>query len=94
MGPLRILILAVLIYIGYRLLRNSFRNKGGTSENEETTPPGPNERLTDVLIEDPVCGNLVPREQAVQLEKDGTLYYFCSQECCNKFEAENTTEGE
>ena len=84
MGPLRILILAVLIYLGYRLLRNSFRNKG-TSEDEETTSPGPNERLTDVLVEDPVCKALVPKEQAVQLEKDGNIIYFCSQECYDQF---------
>ena len=84
MGPLRILILAVLIYIGYRLLRNSFSNKT-KSESKDSRTPGPNERLTDVLVEDPVCKTLVPKEQAVQLEKDGNVIYFCSQECYNKF---------
>ena len=92
MGPLRILILAVLIYIGYRLLRKSL-SKGSESEKDTPKKPGPNERLTDVLVEDPVCGTLVPREQAVQLEKNEKTYYFCSQECCKKFASE-TGEGE
>ena len=87
MAPLRILILAVLFYLGYRLLRNAFAKKGDSDQSADRSP-GPNERLTDVLVEDPVCRTLIPREQAVQLEKNGEIYYFCSQECCNKFASE------
>lgn len=84
MAPLRILILAILFYIGYRLLRSSFR-KSGSSEQTDRPEPGPNERLTDVLMEDPVCKTLVPKEQAVRLELEGETIYFCSQECCKKY---------
>lgn len=84
MAPIRILILAVLIYIGYRLLRNSFSTKEGPDPSEKSAP-GPSDQLTDVLVEDPVCGTLVPREQAVKLEHDGETFYFCSQKCCDEF---------
>ena len=87
MGPLRILILAVLVYIGYRLLRNAFVTKDD-SEQPAGRSPGPNERLTDVLVEDPVCKTLVPREQAVTLQKNGEMHYFCSQECCDAYASE------
>ena len=87
MGPLRILVLAVLVYIGYRLLRNAFEKKGD-SEQAAGRSPGPNERLTDVLVEDPICKTLVPREQAVKFEKNGEIHYFCSQECCNAYASE------
>ena len=82
-----LLILAVLFYLAYRLLRNAFEKKSDSQQSAGRSP-GPNERLTDVLVEDPVCKTLVPREQAVRLEKNGETYYFCSQECCNKFASE------
>ena len=87
MAPLRILILAVLIYIGYRLLRKSF-SKGKNTEEDKSREPGPSDRLTDILVEDPVCNSLVPKEQAVQLEQNGKIQYFCSQECCDKYTSE------
>ncbi len=87
MAPLRIIILAILIYIGYRLLKNSFAKKSGP-EKPANNEPGPSDRLTDVLVEDPVCSKLVPKEQAVQLDHNGEIYYFCSQECCNEFASE------
>jgi len=83
-GPLRILILVILIYIGYRLLRSSFRKSSGSKQTDRHEP-GPSERLTDVLIEDPVCKTLVPKEQAVRLDVDGETIYFCSEECCKKY---------
>lgn len=87
MAPLRILILAVLVYIGYRLLRNAFEKKSD-SEQAAGRSSGPNESLTDILVEDPVCKTLVPKEQAVKLEKNGEIHYFCSQECCNIYASE------
>jgi YHS domain-containing protein len=36
----------------------------------------------DILEEDPICKKLVPRQQAVQFEHNGTTHYFCSKKCC------------
>lgn len=86
MSPVRILIIGVLLYIGYRLI---FGGKSGKSSNK---PSGGKldgtEAVEDVLMEDPVCKSLVPKQQAVKHEHEGKTYYFCSEKCCNQFVAE------
>lgn len=92
MGPLRILILVGLLYIGYRLIMRSL-NKGGETEDEkQSAPSGKPERITDVLVEDPVCHKLVPKQQAIQLEVKGETHYFCSRECSEHFLSEKGEE--
>ncbi|MDF1578938.1 MAG: YHS domain-containing protein [Desulfobulbales bacterium] len=77
MNPLRLLILAVLCYILYRLLTGDGKRveKGGSSRLESR----------DVLVEDPVCKVCVPKKQAFSLEEHGKTTYFCSDECRKKF---------
>jgi Cu+-exporting ATPase len=36
---------------------------------------------------DPVCGMKVPKKKSIKKDFDGKTYYFCSQECLDKFEA-------
>ncbi|PIE64613.1 MAG: TRASH domain protein [Desulfobacterales bacterium] len=91
MGPLRIIILAILLYIGYRLLTSGSRKKKTHRDTGRQTEP--EARVTDVLVEDPVCHKLVPRQQAVVLEKDGKTLYFCSEECCTEFTSKKGEEG-
>ena len=87
MGPLRILILAVLFYLGYRLIKSNFTKSGEDrkSEDQEVRPGG---AITDVLIEDPVCHKLVPKQQAYTLEADDGVHHFCGKECADKFTAD------
>jgi YHS domain-containing protein len=81
-SPLRIIIIAILLYIGYRLIVGSGKKKSGPSSKAKE--PG-NIAQTDTLEEDPVCKKLVPRRQAIQFEKDGITHYFCSKKCCNTY---------
>jgi uncharacterized protein len=37
---------------------------------------------------DPVCGMKVDRSKALRLEHDGTTYYFCSEHCRQRFQAD------
>ena len=83
MGPLRLMILAILVYIGYRLLIGG-RNKEKKKKNETSTADG-SAAVSDVLMEDPVCHVLVPKRQAVRLQHQGKIVYFCSEACCNTF---------
>ncbi len=87
MGPLRILILAVLLYIGYRLITRSLKqsDEEGKDDSQSTGKTG---KITDVLVEDPICGKLVPKQQAHQLEGENETHYFCSKECHDKFVSE------
>ena len=83
MGPFRLFILAVLLYIGYRLIVGGRKKEQkGKKENPQMGKSG---TISDVLVEDPVCHCLVPKGQAVHLQHEGNMVYFCSEECCNKF---------
>ena len=75
MSPIRIIIIAILLYIGYRLIVGGGKNKTGPSVKvKESDSIAQN----DTLEEDPVCKKLVPRQQAVKFEHNGTTHYFCS----------------
>lgn len=78
---LRLFIIAVLIYIAFYLIFGKKKKKKlekGASEKTES--------VNDVLKEDPVCHKLVPKGQAVRLRENGETIYFCSDECCEKYE--------
>ncbi len=85
MSPQRLLILAILLYIAWRLIRNLIREKieKETEQRQKKEADGPS--VEDVLVEDPVCHTLIPKNQAIRLRQDGTTHYFCSNECCDKF---------
>ena len=80
MSPIRIIIIAILLYIGFRLIVGGGKKKSGPSA--KVREPN-NIAQNDTLEEDPVCKKLVPRQQAVQFEYNGTTHYFCSKKCCN-----------
>lgn len=81
MSPLRILILGALFYILYRLLFGPAKK----TFNDRQQPSGSDIIDRDVLVEDPVCHVYVPQGQAVSCKKDGQIFYFCSDKCCNIF---------
>ncbi|MBC8207856.1 MAG: YHS domain-containing protein [Desulfobulbaceae bacterium] len=86
MHPIKLVLIAILIYIGYRLLISQFRNK--SDKNDSKVENQKDDQATDIidtLEEDPVCHSLVPRAQAVRLHHDNKLLYFCSDKCCRKF---------
>ena len=82
MTPLRIFIIAFLLYILYRLLTGPRRKKGHGGKQGAGASGG---AVQDILVEDPVCHTYIPKRQAVQLHHDKQLYYFCSNKCCEKF---------
>ena len=85
MSPQRLLILGILLYIAWRLIRNLIREKIATEAKKQQKKRAAGSRVQDVLVEDPVCHTLVPKHQAIRLRQDGTTYYFCSDKCCDTF---------
>lgn len=83
MNPVRLALLGALLYITYRLLVGAGKKK----RTEEQTASGDlsSSKVTDILVEDPVCHTLVPREQAYFLRHNDQSYYFCSDNCCQRF---------
>jgi YHS domain-containing protein len=92
MTPVRLLVLGILFYLAYRLLRNMLRARSIEEyEQRQREQKARESKVQDVLVEDPVCHKLIPKHQAVRLRQDGTTIYFCSEACCDKYTA---TSGE
>jgi len=81
---LRFVILAILFFVAYRLVVGSFRNRKKDERKQQELADG-DAKVSDILVEDPVCHALVPRQQAIHLQHKGEIVYFCSEECCNIF---------
>jgi YHS domain-containing protein len=50
--------------------------------------PGPEIQTSGELHKDPTCGTFVLIDTAFTLAGDGVTYYFCSNDCRDKFKAE------
>lgn len=74
---LRLLLLAIIIYLGYRLFKSYFLEipKKGTDISTARSPRG------EEMVLDPQCGTYVPRGDALEGTVDGQKHYFCSKEC-------------
>lgn len=83
MNVVRLVVLGILFYVAWLLLRGifNFRKKESVTGKEQKS----NSKVEDVLVEDPVCHTLVPKNQAIRLRKDGETFYFCSEACCDNF---------
>lgn len=93
MSPIKLVVIAILLYLGYRLLISDWRkkkDKNAEGSAQDIKDDGP---VEDVLVEDPICHKLVPKKQAIRLKSKNTnaIVYFCSEECCNLFVSQ---EGE
>ncbi|WP_456388319.1 YHS domain-containing protein [Desulfolithobacter sp.] len=85
MSPVRLVVLAILVYIGYRMLRGLGSSGSSQVEQGKKGRAGKEPGVQDVLVEDPVCHTLIPRHQAVRLRQQGKTWYFCSEACCDRF---------
>lgn len=91
MSPLKLLVIAALLYLGYRLLISDWKKKKGKdTESSSSAKTQENGQVEDVLVEDPICHTLVPKQQAIRLKQKGKegYFYFCSEKCCNQFVSE------
>ncbi len=85
MSPQRLLILAVLLYIAWRLIRSLIREKISAEAVKKYKKEAKGSPVEDVLVEDPVCHTLIPKHQAIRLRQGDKTYYFCSDKCCDNF---------
>ena len=80
----RLLVLAALGYILYRLLINDPKTRPSASAAADAH----GRQADDVLVEDPVCHTYVPQHGAESCREAGRTYYFCSPECRKKFQSQ------
>ena len=79
---MRYLVLAIAIYILYRIARGVL----GTRREAQKPPEG---GAVEDLVQDAHCKVYVPRRDSVERIIEGRHYFFCSEECAKKYELEN-----
>jgi YHS domain-containing protein len=81
---IKLLIFALLFYVGYNLLGALLRSLQGPTRQ---VPP---EKTVDGedMVRDPQCGTFVPRSDAVHKSVGGTTHYFCSEKCRDDYLAQ------
>ncbi len=75
---IRIIILAVLAYILYRLVKGVFSPR---TKIDRRKPRG----VIDEMVQDPFCRTYIPRRESIRRVVEGREYLFCSDECADKF---------
>lgn len=76
---IRLLIVGLLFYIGYRIIISL------TSEKKPLNTTAGNRGPDEETYRDPVCGVYVTEETAIIGRHDGQRHYFCSMNCLEKF---------
>ncbi|HET97718.1 MAG TPA: YHS domain-containing protein [Desulfurivibrio alkaliphilus] len=91
MHPLKIVVLLVLFYLLYRLYVS-----GRKKRLEDKKSGRDAAAISDVLVQDPVCGAYVAKGQALVLrDQDGSERHFCSDKCRRTFieQKQNSSGG-
>ena len=73
-----------VIMKGFADLFQSGQPQNPTPPNGPRTSPMP---TGGELKKDPVCGTFISTSTAIQKRSGGEVYYFCSNECRDKFKA-------
>ncbi len=78
---LRIVFIAILIYVLFRLVKNVF---GSGAKIQK----GGDGKVIDEMVQDPFCKIYIPRREGIRRLIKGREFIFCSRECADKFETE------
>ena len=76
---IKIILYAFLIYIIYLIIR-FFRALSKVKKS--TNPPRP---VSGFMVKDEMCNTYLPKEDTIKEIHQGKEYYFCSNECRQKF---------
>ena len=81
---MRLLIFAILAYLLYRIIR-------GVLGSSKEIGKGRSGGVIDEMVQDPQCKTYIPRRESLRKVIQGQEYFFCSNECADKFELERKT---
>ena len=81
----RFFVFIIVIYLLYKIFSTVRQVKTEKNQNHlfNSSPA-----VGEDLVEDPVCHTYVPIIQALKKEISGKSYYFCSQQCSEKYLSE------
>ncbi|OAG28250.1 YHS domain-containing protein [Thermodesulfatator autotrophicus] len=87
----RIILIIVLIWLIWFALKAIWKDLRRVRPKSKTSSSLP--EVADKLVKDPVCGVYCPRKSAYTAIWQGKVYYFCSEECRQKFLAEKKAKA-
>jgi YHS domain-containing protein len=81
---IRLLILLLLAYLCFRIVKGVLSLLGGGQELKRGRD---DEKVIDEMVQDPACRTYIPRREAIRKVIRGQEVFFCSKECAQEFEA-------
>jgi len=78
-GLFRFILYSFIIYIIY-LLYKFFK-----ALNKTRTPQNPSKRISGMMVKDEYCNTYLPKEDAIREVIEGKEYFFCSNDCRQKY---------
>lgn len=81
---LRIIIIAVIVYILYRSLK-SWIIKNTSLADRPLDGRQAAGQIDDVMVKDPNCDAYFPKRKGVALKMNGQELLFCSEQCRNEY---------
>jgi YHS domain-containing protein len=87
---IRILLLTILLYLVFLLVRNFVAS---IARKKEAMARRPAPVQSEDLVQDPVCRRYIPESEAIKASVDGRTLHFCSRECVEKFRASGSPES-
>jgi YHS domain-containing protein len=79
---IRFFVFILVIYLLFKIINTIRQLNPAKSENYQFKSSSAG---GEDLVEDPVCHTYIPLSQAYKKEISGKSYYFCSQQCSEKY---------
>ncbi|MGB9906922.1 MAG: YHS domain-containing protein [Candidatus Saccharicenans sp.] len=86
---IRLIFLALLLYLIYLVVR-FFQSLGQPPQTDRRQP---NSLPRKTMVKDEVCNTYISEDEALKENHNGQVYYFCSEDCRNKFLASKDRTG-
>ena len=81
---LKFVIIALAIFVAYKLFSNDFLRKR-QDEEKKRGKEEEKKAASGELVKDPICGAYVAVDDSVSVKDGEKVYRFCSYECRDKF---------
>lgn len=81
---LKFVVIALGIFIVYKLFANDFKHKSKAREEKEAKTMK-KKKAAGELVKDPVCGTYVSLEDSITVRDGEAVHHFCSYECRDEF---------
>ncbi len=78
---IRLIFLFLLFYLVFLVVR-FFQSLGQPSPRNRRPPDSLPKKA---MVKDEVCNTYIPEDEALKENRNGRVYYFCSEDCRKKF---------